>query len=66
MKSLSYIFGLILFGFINNFLWSQIALQNGTGSPILSLASLIGFFACACGLLVEGYKGILNLIDPTK
>ena len=65
-NSILYIFGHSIFGFFINLLSSQIALGNGTGNPFANTFCVFGFFFCSCGLLVETYKGVLNLINPNK
>ena len=71
-NSILYIFGLLLCGFFMGHLAHSFGTCKCT-NPLMHSGNmfsyalfLLGFFCSACGLLVETYKGVLNLIDPTK
>ncbi len=66
MKTFSYFIGLIVFGFISNITWCQIALQNGSGNPLLNTFSCFGFILCVCGLIYETYQNLTIKANKNK
>jgi biotin transporter BioY len=73
MKNLiGYIFAFPLCAFFMGHLSHSIGTCNCTnplmhsGNMFAYAMFLLGFFCSACGIIVETYKGILNLINPNK